>query len=56
MALMPEDIQSKTFKEKYKGYDVDEVDEFLDQLRPARGEQPLAGTRRLSGVGRWRAE
>src|SRR5690625_1556097 len=32
MALMPEDIQSKTFKEKYKGYDVDEVDEFLDQL------------------------
>ena len=32
MALTPEDIQSKTFKEKYKGYDVDEVDEFLDEL------------------------
>ncbi|CAN5843434.1 hypothetical protein BH23ACT8_BH23ACT8_20990 [soil metagenome] len=32
MALMPEDVQNQTFREKYKGYDVDEVDQFLDEV------------------------
>lgn len=32
MALMPEDVQKQTFREKYKGYDVDEVDRFLDEV------------------------
>jgi cell division initiation protein len=32
MALMPSDVQSQTFREKYKGYDVDEVDQFLDEV------------------------
>lgn len=32
MALTPLDIQNKTFSTKFKGYNQDEVDDFLDQV------------------------
>ncbi|HUH07470.1 MAG TPA: DivIVA domain-containing protein [Egibacteraceae bacterium] len=32
MALRPEDIEHQVFKEKWKGYDPDEVDKFLDRV------------------------
>lgn len=32
MALTPMDIHNKEFKRKLRGYDMDEVDEFLDQV------------------------
>lgn len=31
MALTPMDIHNKEFKHKFRGYDMDQVDEFLDQ-------------------------
>lgn len=30
--LTPLDIENKRFSKTFKGYDVDEVDDFLDQL------------------------
>jgi cell division initiation protein len=32
MTLTPLDIQNKEFKRAFKGYDIDEVDEFLDRV------------------------
>ncbi len=32
MTLTPEDIERQVFKERFRGYDQDEVDRFLDQL------------------------
>ena len=32
MALTPMDIHNKEFRRKMRGYDMDEVDEFLDQV------------------------
>jgi cell division initiation protein len=32
MTLRPEDIERQTFKERFKGYDMDEVDRFLDRV------------------------
>jgi cell division initiation protein len=32
MSLTPEDVERKTFKERFKGYDMDEVDAFLDRV------------------------
>lgn len=32
MSLTPEDVERKAFKERFKGYDMDEVDAFLDQV------------------------
>ena len=32
MALTPTDIHNKTFSTKFRGYDEDEVNEFLEQL------------------------
>lgn len=32
MTLTPEDIERQTFKERFKGYDMDEVDRFLDRV------------------------
>lgn len=32
MALTPLDIQNKSFENKFKGYNPDEVDDFLDQV------------------------
>ena len=32
MALTPMDIHNKEFKRRFRGYDMDEVDEFLDQV------------------------
>jgi cell division initiation protein len=36
--LTPEDVQAQTFKEKFKGYDVDEVDAFLERVMGALEE------------------
>lgn len=32
MALTPLDIHNKEFKRSFRGYDEDEVNEFLDQV------------------------
>ena len=32
MVLTPEDIEAQVFREKFKGYDQDEVDSFLDRV------------------------
>jgi DivIVA domain-containing protein len=32
MSLSPDDVERKTFKERFKGYDMDEVDTFLDRV------------------------
>lgn len=32
MSLTPADVERKTFKERFKGYDMDEVDAFLDRV------------------------
>lgn len=32
MSITPEDVERKTFKERFKGYDMDEVDTFLDRV------------------------
>ena len=32
MTLTPEDIEAQVFREKFKGYDQDEVDAFLDRV------------------------
>ncbi|MGA9466990.1 MAG: DivIVA domain-containing protein, partial [Exiguobacterium marinum] len=32
MALTPIDIHNKEFSSRFRGYDIDEVNEFLDQI------------------------
>ncbi|WDU84100.1 DivIVA domain-containing protein [Caloramator sp. Dgby_cultured_2] len=32
MTITPNDIANKEFKKVFRGYDADEVDEFLDQI------------------------
>jgi cell division initiation protein len=32
VSLNPQDVERKTFKERFKGYDMDEVDSFLDRV------------------------
>jgi cell division initiation protein len=32
MSLSAEDVERQTFKERFKGYDMDEVDAFLDRV------------------------
>ena len=32
MSLTPQDVERKTFKERFKGYDMGEVDAFLDRV------------------------
>ncbi len=32
MPLTPQDVEAQTFKERFKGYDMDEVDAFLDRV------------------------
>lgn len=32
MAITPNEISNKEFKKAFRGYDIDEVDEFLDQI------------------------
>lgn len=38
MSLTPEDVKEQKFREKFKGYDVDEVDAFLEQVMHALSE------------------
>ena len=46
MSLTPADIEAHVFREKFKGYDQDEVDEFLDRVS-ARITQLLAEREQL---------
>lgn len=38
MSLTPEDIENQVFKERFRGYDQDEVDRFLDRAAERIGE------------------
>lgn len=38
MTLTPDDIEKQVFKERFRGYDQDEVDRFLDQVSDSIGE------------------
>jgi cell division initiation protein len=38
MSLTPEDVQEQKFKERFKGYDIDEVDAFLERVMHAIAE------------------
>ena len=46
MAITPADIEKKTFSTALRGYDLDEVDDFLDEMVVAvRGlEEELAAS------------
>jgi DivIVA domain-containing protein len=38
MSLTPEDVEKQVFKERFRGYDQDEVDRFLDRVAASVGE------------------
>lgn len=38
MSLTPEDVEKQVFKERFRGYDQDEVDRFLDRVSASVGE------------------
>lgn len=38
MSLTPEDVEKQVFKERFRGYDQDEVDRFLDRVTASVGE------------------
>lgn len=38
MSLTPEDVDKQVFKERFRGYDQDEVDQFLDRVVASIGE------------------
>ena len=43
MEMAPSDIRQQKFKVRFRGFDIEEVDEYLDQLAPSlSGVQELA--------------